>query len=163
MQDMVTVFDFAERGFPWWPVVFGCMAIAAATGVYIGRDRLMTNRQKETRLLLARIFVGAAVLWTTVTVYRVAAQYSELLNAVAAGEMRVRYGAVQDHKGFLSGGGIYESFCVQNYCFSYSDFIPSAGFNNMAAYGGPVRDGLIVRVHHAGNLIARLDVGRQEQ
>lgn len=154
-----TVFDFMEAGFPWWPIVLGLIAVAASVVVYHMRDRLMIKRTKETRLLLARIFVSLAILWTMTTAYRVFAQYFDLRNAVASGEMRVKQGQVTGYHPFLSSeSGIYEKFCVQNYCFAYSDLIPSAGFNNMAVYGGPMDKDIFVRVNHAGNLIARLEI-----
>lgn len=154
-----TVFDFMEAGFPWWPIVLGLIVVAATVVIYHMRDRLMTRREKETRLLLARVFVSAAILWTMTTTYRVFAQYFDLKNAVAAGEMRVKQGQVTDYHPFLSPkSGIYEKFCVQHYCFTYSDLVPSAGFNNMAVYGGPMEENIIVRVSHTGNLIAKLEI-----
>lgn len=154
-----TVFDFMEAGFPWWPIALGMAAIAATIAIYHTRDTLMTKRSKETRLLLARTFVSFAILWTITTTYRVFAQYFDLKNAVASGDMRVKQGQVTDYHPFLSSeSGIYEKFCVQNFCFTYSDLIPSAGFNNMSAYGGPLRKYIFVRVNHTGNLIARLEI-----
>lgn len=154
-----TVFDFMEAGFPWWPILLGLVIVAATVVIYHMRDRLMTRRAKETRLLIARLLVSAAILWTMTTTYRVFAQYFDLKNAVASGEMRVKQGQVTDYHSFLSTeSGIYEKFCVQHYCFTYSDLIPSAGFNNMAVYGGPMEKDIFVRVHHADNLIARLEI-----
>lgn len=154
-----TVFDFMEAGFPWAPIILGLVVVTITVVIYHMRDRLMTRRAEKTRLLLARIFVSVAILWTMTTAYRVFAQYFDLKNAVASGDMRVKQGQVTDYHSFLSTeSGIYEKFCVQNYCFSYSDLVPSAGFNNMSAYGGPMEKDIFVRVHHTGNLIARLEI-----
>ena len=55
-------------------------------------------------------------------------------------------------------GHAMEHFCVRQACFEYSDFVITAGFNNTASYGGPIRDGLPVRVTYVGNAIAKLEV-----
>jgi len=53
-----------------------------------------------------------------------------------------------------------ESFTVGGRRFSYSDYEVTAGFNNTASHGGPIRAGLHVRVTYWGNLILRLEVAR---
>jgi hypothetical protein len=42
--------------------------------------------------------------------------------------------------------------------FCYSDYEVTAGFNNSASHGGPIREGLPVRVSYIGNTIVRLEV-----
>jgi hypothetical protein len=51
-----------------------------------------------------------------------------------------------------------ERFCVADSCFEYSDFVSTGGFNQTSAKGGPIRDGLHVRLLHVGGLIVRLEV-----
>jgi hypothetical protein len=51
-----------------------------------------------------------------------------------------------------------ESFCVSGVCFRYSDYVVTAGFNQTSSHGGPIRDGLPVRVTYIGNTIVKLEV-----
>ncbi|MBV9128726.1 MAG: hypothetical protein JO117_11650 [Verrucomicrobia bacterium] len=53
-----------------------------------------------------------------------------------------------------------EWFVVDGRRFEYSDYVIVPGFNNTASHGGPIRQGLQVRVHYVGNNIARLEVAR---
>jgi len=53
-----------------------------------------------------------------------------------------------------------ETFTVNGVRFSYSDFGVTCGFNNSASHGGPIREGLQVRIHYVGNAILRLEVAR---
>jgi hypothetical protein len=42
--------------------------------------------------------------------------------------------------------------------FSYSDYVIVPCFNNTASHGGPIRDGLRVRIAYSGNCILKLEV-----
>jgi hypothetical protein len=44
--------------------------------------------------------------------------------------------------------------------FSYPDYTVTCGFNNTASRGGPIREGLQVRIHYVDQLILRLEVAR---
>jgi hypothetical protein len=57
-------------------------------------------------------------------------------------------------------GHAMESFCVQEQCFSYSDYVVTTGFHNTASHGGPIREGLNVRIEYIGNIILKLEVAR---
>jgi len=54
-----------------------------------------------------------------------------------------------------------EEFCVKDRCFQYSDFEVSPAFNTTSSHGGPIREGLPVRVTYVGNAIVRLEVGHE--
>jgi hypothetical protein len=56
-------------------------------------------------------------------------------------------------------GHAMEHFCVSGACFSYSDYVVTAGFNRTSSRGGPIREGLPVRVTYLGNTILKLEVG----
>ncbi|GBU19797.1 MULTISPECIES: hypothetical protein [Methylobacterium] len=57
------------------------------------------------------------------------------------------------------GGHDRERFEVNGVPFSYSDYIVTGGFNTSASHGGPIREGLPVRICHVDGLIVRLEVG----
>jgi hypothetical protein len=46
-------------------------------------------------------------------------------------------------------GHALERVCVQDTCFEYSDCVVTSGFNNnTTSHGGPIREGLRVRIAH---------------
>jgi hypothetical protein len=51
-----------------------------------------------------------------------------------------------------------EHFTVCGVPFSYSDYVVTAGFNHASSHGGPMREGLWVRIAYSGNDIGRLEV-----
>ena len=51
-----------------------------------------------------------------------------------------------------------ESFVVAGTRFKYAGAVATAGFTQMRSEGGPMRDGLQVRIHHLQGEIARLEI-----
>jgi hypothetical protein len=50
-----------------------------------------------------------------------------------------------------------ESFSVAGHTFTYSDYVDAQCFNNSASHGGPIRDGLPVRISYTDNCILRIE------
>jgi hypothetical protein len=59
---------------------------------------------------------------------------------------------------FEAGGGRTECIAVAERRFCYSDSPSDTGFNRTRAFGGPMRDGLQVRIRSIGQTIVRLEV-----
>ena len=59
-------------------------------------------------------------------------------------------------------GHATEHFVVNGVRFEYSDFEVTSGFNNTSSHGGPVRQGLYVRIHYiernSKNVILKLEI-----
>jgi hypothetical protein len=53
-----------------------------------------------------------------------------------------------------------ESFTVNGHHYRYSDSVVTAGFNNTQPHGGPIREGMTVRITNFGGQIARLEIAR---
>ncbi|HMK89111.1 MAG TPA: hypothetical protein VK446_05700 [Methylocystis sp.] len=94
------------------------------------------------------------------TVTAASATYEDYHNAASAlhdGRYEVVEGEVTD---FFSGSK-RESFSVQGQRFSYSDYIVIAGFHKTTRKGGPIREGLNVRIAYlpaSQNMILRLEI-----
>jgi hypothetical protein len=80
----------------------------------------------------------------------------DLAHQLAVGDTTVVTGAVQD----AYGGGTWgsECFTVDSHRYCYSDGPNDVGFHQTAANGGPIRNGLQVRVSSVGDVIVRLEV-----
>jgi hypothetical protein len=102
---------------------------------------------------LAFMLIGVSMFLGTYSDYAYA-RYEYL-----QGKADVVEGAVSNFKpGTNMRGSAYESFCVKDKCFTYSDYEDEAGFNTMTINGGPIREGLPVRVTFVGNTIVKLEV-----
>jgi len=53
-----------------------------------------------------------------------------------------------------------ERFVVNGHHYEYSDYVVSAGFNNTQSHGGPIREGITVRIADVRGKIARLEIAR---
>jgi hypothetical protein len=81
-------------------------------------------------------------------------EYRAAATALKEGQYSIAEGPVAN---FVSGPK-QESFTVGNRSFSYSDSIVTAGFRQTASHGGPIHEGLYVRLTYVGNLIVRLEI-----
>ena len=67
-------------------------------------------------------------------------------------------GIVEQFKPMNYAGHDLEKFCVSNTCFTYSDFKITGGFNNTSSHGGPIKQGLYVRVSYIENVIVKIEI-----
>jgi hypothetical protein len=59
-------------------------------------------------------------------------------------------------------GHANEHFTVCGVPFSYSDYVVTEGFNRTSSHGGPMREGLWVRITYVGDIIARLEIAKDD-
>jgi len=157
-----TVFDITEAGFKSWDFsAFGIIFIVIGILAVLFQDKLpFNNKHPKFRKIFLYIWLGFAIFWTVTsfasTYYDYYHHSSEYLN----GNYQVAEGYVTNFIPMPYGGHSQESFCVDNYpCFDYSDYGITAGFNNAKSHGGPISEGLPVRVSYIGNTIVKLEVG----
>ena len=75
------------------------------------------------------------------------------------GDYRVVQGVVKDFDPMPTGGHADESFTVGGLAFDYSDFdLSKGGFNSAASHGGPIREGLLVRISYREGRILKIEV-----
>ena len=157
-----TVFDIAVVGYKNWDFpALGLlvMALGAFIMAISKYSRWRDGQSPRARKVFAFVYFGFGALWTATAFINTYGQYSALAKAANSYRARVVEGIVANFKPKLSGRGM-ESFCVSGTCFEYSDNVVTAGFNYTAYYGGPIRDGLRVRVTYVGNAIVKLEVVR---
>jgi hypothetical protein len=105
---------------------------------------------------------GAAALMPVWAIAILAATYGQYANLNTEYER----GAYQQVSGRIenfadSGPGLQpgtERFTVGGVPFSYSRYIMSPGFRKTRASGGPLHNGLSVRIKYIGNAIVRLEI-----
>ncbi|MEW1780679.1 hypothetical protein AB0305_00625 [Arthrobacter sp. NPDC080086] len=156
-----TVFDVAEVGYKAWTFpAFGLIFVAIGGVLVAYRKRLPGWSKWHPRASTAFVFYffGFAILWTSTAAISTFSQYSALSKARADNCVRVVEGLVTDFKPMPVTGHAMERFCVSGKCFEYSDYIVTSGFNNTRSHGGPIHEGLQVRVSYVGNTIVKLEI-----
>jgi hypothetical protein len=153
--DYHTAFDLANSGYKSWDFA-GAGLILVLMGILfvLGRRRLPGAKAGPF------VFLGIAVLLTLSAFYSTYSEYTRLRSAYENGSAKVVEGAVRSFKPMPWSGHARERFCVEGQCFRYSDFNVTNGFNNTSSHGGPIRDGLLVRVTYVGDAIVKLEVAK---
>ncbi len=160
-MDYRVAFDITAAGYKSWPFpAGGVIFIAVGAGLVAARKYLPGRFGK--RPVAAKIFtsgfLGFAVLWTFSSFLVTYREYSAASSAAHEDRARVVEGVVTHFIPMPGTGHAMESFCVSDACFNYSDYVMTAGFNTTSSHGGPIREGLPVRVTYIGNIILKLEV-----
>jgi len=108
---------------------------------------------------LPRVFIIGATLWTVAVFAATFVDYRKAVDALHNGEAKVVEGRV-DHYSQIPGKS--ESFGVNDVKFWYSDGVIIAGFNHTAFDGGPIRQGLPVKIWYWHGQILRLKIKSSE-
>lgn len=155
-QDQYSVvFDLSQKGLQWWFPAFGLVFVAIG-GVIIWLGR--RNRWPLPRSIVGYFMVGFACLWSGLAFATMLPEYLNLRSAYRQGHFSITEGFVTNFRPMPYEGHQSECFSVQSETFCYSDYVVSAGFNNSASHGGPIRDGVPIRVSYIGNTIVRLEI-----
>ncbi|CCN69674.1 hypothetical protein [Vibrio nigripulchritudo] len=132
----------------------------------------LTNREKISRLsfyasgkksdpkktsVVLWFMLIFATFWTGLVSYGLGSQLFELLSKYHKGDYLVIEGIVENFDPMPYSGRKRESFSVKGIYFQYSDFSVTPGFNNTTSHGGPIREGLQVRISYIGNTILKLE------
>jgi hypothetical protein len=158
-----TVFDVSQEGYAaWWFPAFGLIFVAGGALLVFAPALMLrllpSGLQGRARRGFSGVFFAFAILWTAGSFFSTYSQYRTATSALADGAASVVEGPVTHFTPMPYTGHSQESFVVGDRRFSYSDYIVSAGFHNTASHGGPIHEGLNVRVTYLGNLILRLEV-----
>ncbi len=58
--------------------------------------------------------------------------------------------------------GVVESFCVAGRKFTYSDNVITGCFNNTSSHGGPIHEGVEVRLWAINDCILKLEIAQDD-
>jgi hypothetical protein len=160
-----TVFDVAQAGYRhWWFPAIGLIFVAIGT-LFVFFPRAMTmifsfGFSRQPRRAFAWTSLGFSLVWTVAAFALTLGDYIVARNALISGQAGVIEGVVTDFRPMPYEGHADESFTVSGKRFSYSDYSVTAGFNNTRSHGGPIDNGVYVRITHRGNTILRLEIAR---
>jgi hypothetical protein len=153
------VFDAATAGYRDWPWVLLMAGLFVALVIWIIIDGRLGPRRgggpRRAFLSISAVFVAAVTAGIAWTSFR---DHAALRAALKTGRYQVVEGLVTDFRPMPREGHQLESFVIAGRFYSYSDFVRTAGFNNTASHGGPIREGLYVRIADVNGQIARLEI-----
>jgi hypothetical protein len=155
------VYDLIEAGYKLWrlPAIFAGAALFILIDLYL--IRVIPSR-KITRISKGLRYFGLAicVVISLQSFIRSYCDYLELKNSLTNGSAIVIEGLVENFVPMPYAGHSYESFTVSGHKFEYSDYHKTGAFNNTKSHGGPIRQGIYVRITALGNRIVRLEVAK---
>jgi hypothetical protein len=155
------VYDVTTQGYRDWTFVGGFLLfLAVGMGWILWHRRFPGVRRDWLHRSAPYLFTGITLFIMSVanvTIYR---DYRELTRRLRTGEYQVVEGRVEEFDPMPWEGHKNESFVVDGHRYSYSDYDASPGFNSTSSHGGPIREGLRVRIADVDGVIARLEIAR---
>src|SRR5262245_23553961 len=158
-----TVFDIAEVGYKAWyfPAVGLLFIVLGAVILLVPPNYLRFIIAGPPSRTAGWVLLIGALLWTAVAFVGTFVPYIASRNALRTGAYSLVEGSVTD---FVpqkrEGKGPQESFTVAGQRFEYSAYTPLPGFNTPHSHGGPIQEGVYVRIAHKANTILRLEIAR---
>jgi hypothetical protein len=99
-----------------------------------------------------------SLFWTTVAFIWQGGDYLAARRALSSGSYATAEGRVTDFVPMPYEGHARESFVVDGQRFEYSDYKVTPGFNQTRSHGGPISEGVYVRIAHQDGIILRLEI-----
>jgi hypothetical protein len=134
----VVLFDITAQGYKaWFFPLLGCLYLVFALifVVLVKAGQLPRPSLRVSAILLMVLLVGL------LSCYATSRHYTMYRDMLTSGEASFVEGDVSDFE-----SNKWESFTVNGVYFRYSDNYITEGFNNTSFYGGPIHQGLHVRI-----------------
>jgi hypothetical protein len=144
------VFDIARQEFDWRMALYPLLFLPIGIGLiwFAGKSKRYVGY----------FFVGFSLLLSAITFAVSWRSYAAARSAWRDYAIATVEGPVTDFRPMPYGGHQEECFTVQAKSFCYSDYVVTPGFHNTTSHGGPIREGLQVRISYSGDMILRLEV-----
>ena len=160
--DYQLVFDACQAGYRYWGVP---LAGVASGLVNYAMDKLVARRgftwlKPKWQFIGSRGIYALLAIWTAIVFAGTFSGYRGLCDAVKDQRCDKIEGTVRNFVPMPYEGHAVEHFDVASSHFEYSDYIAQAGFNKTQSHGGPIHEGLWVRICEADGRIARLEIAR---
>jgi hypothetical protein len=161
------VFDLNQAGYQSWyfPAFGSIFWIIGFIMILINFFRskaglpAIKNNSGKPAPWLPYVFVGFSTLWILGTFWSTFSDYKTLNDAYKNNKCRIITGNVTNFRpGGNDRGKTDESFDIEGIHFSYSAYTVSPGFNTTSAKGGPIKEGLKIRVTEFRGDIAKLEI-----
>jgi hypothetical protein len=153
-MDYRVVFDVSEQTPDWQFPAFGLLFIGVGLVLVLGRNRAAQNIRAT---ILPWAMLAFSLIWIGGALASVLGGHSRAVQALKSGAFGTAVGSVENFQAETMNHK-RETFTVSGLRFSYSRYIISPGFRQTAAEGGPLRNGVPVRIAYVGNEILKLEI-----
>jgi hypothetical protein len=104
-------------------------------------------------------YISFAILWSVTFFLTTSNEYKQARDSLLSEQAKVVEGVIHEYKaGTNEQGAALDTFCVKDVCFEISDYRFTSGFHQQQINGGPLKQGLPVRISYVGNTIVRLEI-----
>jgi hypothetical protein len=159
----VTAFSVSDHPFRnWWFPAFGLIFVTIGL-VWVLKPDLFApfsrHRFQRSRFFRWYFFLFGCA-WTIIVAATTGVGSFRAVRALGSGDYQTVEGKVSNFMPAPFEGHRDESFEVDGVRFAYSDYVIISGFHQTASHGGPIREGLPVRIAYRDGEIIKLEVGR---
>jgi hypothetical protein len=163
-MDYQVAYDIQNVMFPvWWIFGIGILFFTVGLGiVFFGDTELLdsiiesSTKQRVVMPILSCV-LGSLTIGAGIISY---SNFANLRSAARNGSAEIVEGKVEQFVPMPYEGHAHETFIVNGRYFSYSDFDLTRGFNNTQSHGGPIKEGLQVRITHVDGSIVKLEIAK---
>lgn len=160
-----TVFDISKSGINNWQMLLIPLLLTVLGALLVFAPNFMQKIlsdgvQGKARHIFSYFYFGFALFMTILWIWSVGSEYYKSITAFGSGKYKIVEGRVTDFVPMPYEGHADERFRVNGVPFSYSDYSITCGFNNSASHGGPISEGLYVRISYVGNIILKLEIAK---
>ncbi len=149
-----TVFEIGFGSFPWARVVHPLIFVA------VGLLLVRFLKGKQPYVVVGVFMASLASVFLLISLVIFIPNFVKLRSAYVSGKSLIVEGVVENFRPAPSIGPAKESFAVCGVLFSYNVLDDTPCFRNAPLHGGPIRDGLDVRIHYDEGCIQRVDIGQ---
>ncbi len=158
----VTAFSVTDHPFRnWWFPAFGLIFVAIGL-LWVLRPEVFASisrhRFQRSRFLRWYFLLFGSV-WTIAVAIITGVGSYQAIHALRSGSYQTVAGRVSKFIPMPYQGHADESFEVNGVRFSYSDYTIISGFNRSSSHGGPIKEGLPVRIAYRDGEILKLEIG----
>ncbi len=156
------VYDIQRVWYPgWWVFALGLLPISLGlTVILFGDTKLLDSiieRSRNQRVVMPILFCIFGLVGLGVGTINYS-NFANLRSAAQNGSTEIVAGKVEQFVPMPYEGHAQETFIVSGHYFSYSDYDQTKGFNQSQSHGGPIREGLQVRITHVDGSIVKLEI-----
>ena len=156
MLEYTLVYDAAKSEFPWG--VISHVGIMLLFGLTFFAVSVLRRRRGDIRFMI--VWVLFVTIVGGLGSANVVKQHWQSKNWAESNDFEVVEGTVSNFHPMPHYGHDSERFNVNNVKFEYSDYdLSKGGFNNTASHGGPIKEGLQVRISYRDGRILKLEIG----
>ena len=156
-----TAFSILDTPCPYWiaTIFIASLGIGLLLLSPPMKRRALAKHSTVRARTVAAGFLINGLVWTVIGVVLIT-ECASLKDALRAGRVSVIEGTVEDFRPMLVPSNKDESFRVKGRVFRYSDYNLSSGFSTTVSHGGPIREGLTVRISYVSDKIVKLEIFR---